>query len=58
MFALVAALAFVGLAQDAVIERRFVPDPFWGATFTVGALTYVALLLVARRTNLLRVRGR
>ena len=58
MFALVAALAFVGLVQDAVLERRFFPDPFWVATFVLGALAYVALTLVGRRTNLLQVPGR
>jgi protein-S-isoprenylcysteine O-methyltransferase Ste14 len=58
MFALVAALAIVSLVQDAVVERRFLPDPFWIATFLVGALTYVALTLLGRRTNLLQVPGR
>ena len=58
MFALVAALAFVSLVQDAVVERRFLPEPFWVATFLLGALTYVALTVLARRTNLLRVPGR
>jgi protein-S-isoprenylcysteine O-methyltransferase Ste14 len=58
MFAFVAAITFVGLVQDVVIARRFVPDPFWSATFVAGALTYFTLLLVGRRTNLLRVPGR
>jgi protein-S-isoprenylcysteine O-methyltransferase Ste14 len=58
MFAMVAALAFVSLVQDAVVERRFLPDPFWTTTFLLCALTYVALTVVARRTNLLRVPGR
>jgi protein-S-isoprenylcysteine O-methyltransferase Ste14 len=58
MFALVAALAFVSLAQDAIVERRFLPDPFWATAFALGALTYVALTVVGRRTNLLRVPGR
>jgi len=58
MFALIAALAFVSLVQDAVLARRFLPDPFWVTTFGLGALTYVALTLVGRRTNLLRVPGR
>jgi protein-S-isoprenylcysteine O-methyltransferase Ste14 len=58
MFALIAALAFVSLVQDAVLEHRFLPDPFWVTTFALGALTYVALTLVGRRTNLLRVPGR
>lgn len=58
MFALVAALAFVSLVQHAVAERRFLPDPFWSATFALGALTYVVLTVLARRTNLLRVPGR
>jgi protein-S-isoprenylcysteine O-methyltransferase Ste14 len=58
MFALVAALAIVSLVQDAVVERRFLPDPFWITTFLLGALTYVALTLLGRRTNLLRVPGR
>lgn len=57
-FALVAAFAFVNLMQDALIERRFLPDAFWSATFVLGALTYAALTIVARRTNLLRVPGR
>jgi protein-S-isoprenylcysteine O-methyltransferase Ste14 len=58
MFALVAALAFVSIAQDVVVERRFVPDTFWSATFTVSALTYVTLIVLSRRTKLLRVPGR
>jgi len=58
MFAFVAAITFVGLAQDVVIARRFLPDPFWSATFATGALTYLTLLLVGRRTSLLRVPGR
>jgi protein-S-isoprenylcysteine O-methyltransferase Ste14 len=58
VFALVAAFAFVSLIQDALTERRFIPDVFWSATFILGALTYAALSIVARRTNLLRVPGR
>jgi protein-S-isoprenylcysteine O-methyltransferase Ste14 len=58
LFALVAAFAFVSLMQDALTERRFVPDAFWSATFVLGALTYTGLSIVARRTNLLRVPGR
>jgi protein-S-isoprenylcysteine O-methyltransferase Ste14 len=58
VFALVAAFAFVSLMQDALTERRFVPDAFWSTTFVLGALTYTGLSIVARRTNLLRVPGR
>jgi protein-S-isoprenylcysteine O-methyltransferase Ste14 len=57
-FALVAALSFICLLEDTVASRRLAIDPFWFTALALAALTYAAIRLVARRTNLLRVPGR
>jgi len=57
-FALIAAMAFVSLAQDAVAQGRFAPNPVWIGAFTLSAVTYTALALLSRRTKVLRVPGR
>jgi protein-S-isoprenylcysteine O-methyltransferase Ste14 len=57
-FALVAAFASVCIIEDAVTARRVTIDPFWFTALVLGAVTYAAVRLVARRTKLLQVPNR
>jgi len=58
VFALVAAFAFVCIVDTSLDTRRLTIDPFWSTALVLGAITYATVRLVARRTSLLRVRGR
>ena len=58
VFALVAAFAFVSMLDTSLDTRHLTIDVFWSTAFVLGAITYASVRLVARRTSLLRVRGR
>jgi protein-S-isoprenylcysteine O-methyltransferase Ste14 len=58
VFALVAAFAVIGMADDAIDTHRLTINPFWFTALILGAITYATVRLVARRTSLLRVQGR
>lgn len=57
-FAFIATFFVIDQARELLVEHREAADPVWLATFAAGAVVYLALRTLKKRTQLLSVQGR